>query len=203
MTYSLFYGYLSVYNHLIYFVLYFFFFLMIRRQPRSTRTDTLFPYTTLVRSLHVVDRGAESQSAALRLGFLGADRAGQSGEPSNKAVGRCGRHAKQGRSAQEIAPPHLLIGELLDQGRDVRMLLQTWHCRPPVRPASVAGRLRSQLTRMVVRMVPPFLAQCQRTCHPTAPSGQISGSCRLPAPRGLGQAATDVALSITQFRTNH
>src|SRR3546814_13277051 len=27
------------------------FFLMIRRQPRSTRTDTLFPYTTLFRSL--------------------------------------------------------------------------------------------------------------------------------------------------------
>src|SRR3546814_2949926 len=34
------------------------FFLMIRRPPRSTRTDTLFPYTTLFRSgvteLHVV-----------------------------------------------------------------------------------------------------------------------------------------------------
>src|SRR3546814_1243111 len=30
--------------------LYFFFFLMIRRPPRSTRTDTLFPYTTLFRS---------------------------------------------------------------------------------------------------------------------------------------------------------
>src|SRR3546814_6735730 len=29
----------------------YFFFLMIRRPPRSTRTDTLFPYTTLVRSL--------------------------------------------------------------------------------------------------------------------------------------------------------
>src|SRR3546814_15847910 len=28
----------------------FFFFLMIRRPPRSTRTDTLFPYTTLFRS---------------------------------------------------------------------------------------------------------------------------------------------------------
>src|SRR3546814_2081066 len=28
------------------------FFLMIRRPPRSTRTDTLFPYTTLFRSLH-------------------------------------------------------------------------------------------------------------------------------------------------------
>src|SRR3546814_10693878 len=29
----------------------FFFFLMFRRPPRSTRTDTLFPYTTLFRSV--------------------------------------------------------------------------------------------------------------------------------------------------------
>src|SRR3546814_3964790 len=34
-------------------VLFFFFFLMIRRPPRSTRTDTLFPYTTLFRSERV------------------------------------------------------------------------------------------------------------------------------------------------------
>src|SRR3546814_6203139 len=32
-------------------MLLFFFFLMIRRPPRSTRTDTLFPYTTLFRSI--------------------------------------------------------------------------------------------------------------------------------------------------------
>src|SRR3546814_10078284 len=32
------------------------FFLMIRRPPRSTRTDTLFPYTTLFRSTHVPTR---------------------------------------------------------------------------------------------------------------------------------------------------
>src|SRR3546814_10845260 len=31
-------------------LLWFFFFLIIRRPPRSTRTDTLFPYTTLFRS---------------------------------------------------------------------------------------------------------------------------------------------------------
>src|SRR3546814_12672178 len=31
-----------------------FFFLMIRRPPRSTRTDTLFPYTTLFRSVNDV-----------------------------------------------------------------------------------------------------------------------------------------------------
>src|SRR3546814_19575075 len=40
------------------FVLYWFslFFLMIRRPPRSTRTDTLFPYTTLFRSSSTVGR---------------------------------------------------------------------------------------------------------------------------------------------------
>src|SRR3546814_4992543 len=35
---------------LVYFMFFCFFFLMIRRPPRSTRTDTLFPYTTLFRS---------------------------------------------------------------------------------------------------------------------------------------------------------
>src|SRR3546814_15050166 len=32
-------------------------FLMIRRPPRSTRTDTLFPYTTLFRSARITNRG--------------------------------------------------------------------------------------------------------------------------------------------------
>src|SRR3546814_18806527 len=36
--------------HLFFVYLCLFFFLMIRRPPRSTRTDTLFPYTTLFRS---------------------------------------------------------------------------------------------------------------------------------------------------------
>src|SRR3546814_8983517 len=39
-----------------YLLIFYFFFLMIRRPPRSTRTDTLFPYTTLFRSYadHVI-----------------------------------------------------------------------------------------------------------------------------------------------------
>src|SRR3546814_14321726 len=37
-------------SFLVFLLLNFFFFLMIRRPPRSTRTDTLFPYTTLFRS---------------------------------------------------------------------------------------------------------------------------------------------------------
>src|SRR3546814_4362813 len=39
-----------------------FFFLMIRRPPRSTRTDTLFPYTTLFRSRN--RRGDRRQEGA-------------------------------------------------------------------------------------------------------------------------------------------
>src|SRR3546814_785642 len=37
------------------------FFLSIRRPPRSTRTDTLFPYTTLFRSVGDRNRGEEAQ----------------------------------------------------------------------------------------------------------------------------------------------
>src|SRR3546814_8919332 len=42
----------------MFFVLIFFFFLMMRRPPRSTRTDTLFPYTTLFRSCWLVKQRA-------------------------------------------------------------------------------------------------------------------------------------------------
>src|SRR3546814_7952110 len=41
-------------------------FLMIRRPPRSTRTDTLFPYTTLFRSLHAAVCATRQQLPALR-----------------------------------------------------------------------------------------------------------------------------------------
>src|SRR3546814_17408766 len=45
------------------------FFVIIRRPPRSTLTDTLFPYTTLFRSQQFVDRqspvGIPSQAGCL------------------------------------------------------------------------------------------------------------------------------------------
>src|SRR3546814_9466860 len=43
---------------------------MIRRPPRSTRTDTLFPYTTLFRSL---DLGVNFFDTADRYGTAGGD----------------------------------------------------------------------------------------------------------------------------------
>src|SRR3546814_12844479 len=41
------------------------FFLMIRRPPRSTRTDTLFPYTTLFRSWRLY--GAISRTTEMKI----------------------------------------------------------------------------------------------------------------------------------------
>src|SRR3546814_8913897 len=46
-------------------MMFFLFFLMIRRPPRSTRTDTLFPYTTLFRSFR-----HEGQKLQARYGLL-------------------------------------------------------------------------------------------------------------------------------------
>src|SRR3546814_13801691 len=50
-----------------------FFFLMIRPPPRSTRTDTLFPYTTLFRSIgraaETLARGAEKGAIFIIAGF--------------------------------------------------------------------------------------------------------------------------------------
>src|SRR3546814_21026191 len=55
---------------LLYFLvilLFLFFFLMIRRPPRSTRTDTLFPYTTLFRSA-IKYRSSDAGGGWARLG---------------------------------------------------------------------------------------------------------------------------------------
>src|SRR3546814_11180251 len=49
---------------------------MIRRQPRATRTDTLFPYTTLFRSgvdVATEDGGATNRAAVCHRTFAGSD----------------------------------------------------------------------------------------------------------------------------------
>src|SRR3546814_18224585 len=56
------------------FLLFWFFFLMIRRPPRSTRTDTLFPDTTLFRSSPETDADWEVSPILVRRGAsLGAN----------------------------------------------------------------------------------------------------------------------------------
>src|SRR3546814_6884174 len=76
-----------------------FFFLMIRRPPRSTRTDTLFPYTTLFRSIHAVR------------------------SPRN----RCDSSAHRGRKAADRLRGHRKIGSRGGKARSD--LLQSWNVR--------------------------------------------------------------------------
>src|SRR3546814_5234817 len=87
-----------------------FFFLMIRRPPRFTRTDTLFPYTTLFRSRtrRLRDlRGrvvGEPQRQVVR---RAAKVLRQRLEPRHRIPGIAGRHAVAARDAG--APPEIVI----------------------------------------------------------------------------------------------
>src|SRR3546814_14144635 len=72
------------------------FFLIIRRPPRSTRTDTLFPYTTLFRSRHDADAedfGRAAQRPA-RPAVAARARAGGRARPH---AGRTGADRKSTR----------------------------------------------------------------------------------------------------------
>src|SRR3546814_14027759 len=73
-------------SYLYYFLV---FFLMIRRPPRSTRTDTLFPYTTLFRSPRAVPHagvGADGDDQPYRLQGMGC-RAPGDAEPDRDRGG--------------------------------------------------------------------------------------------------------------------
>src|SRR3546814_20735961 len=76
-------------------VVYGFFFLMIRRPPRSTRTDTLLPYTTLFRSRYA------DREARIALLTPGAWRA-RSAEPGETNGG--GKDADDERLQRGFAP---------------------------------------------------------------------------------------------------
>src|SRR3546814_3369804 len=56
---------------------FFLFFLMIRRPPRSTRTDTLLPYTTLFRSAQGIDQLRRLAADGVLPGAHRLDHAGQ------------------------------------------------------------------------------------------------------------------------------
>src|SRR3546814_11025583 len=87
-------------------------FLMIRRPPRSTRTDTLFPYTTLFRSeeqLRIFGNGRIAHGAGLDQPLSAA----QGPDPANQRAGadrrlrrranRCsGRNTHKLKSGREM-----------------------------------------------------------------------------------------------------
>src|SRR3546814_1312069 len=87
--------------------MYFCFCVMIRRPPRSTRTDTLFPYTTLFRSAQQVGIGqiaVVGQGDAIRGIDVERLRLGR----SRTAGGRVAHVADAHVAAQAL---HVLLGE--------------------------------------------------------------------------------------------
>src|SRR3546814_3582008 len=73
---------------------------MIRRPPRSTRTDTLFPYTTLVRSVPERLRTGEKLEKPERKQKQRTQREGQGLFPNalSTALRQFQRHRNNGRS---------------------------------------------------------------------------------------------------------
>src|SRR3546814_972136 len=85
---------------------------MIRRPPRSTRTDTLFPYTTLFRSQPRRHAGVGAHGD-------GSGRAGGPQRQSGFAVRRRQRRCGRGRTGQggAVGPAQEVDGRKVRAGR--------------------------------------------------------------------------------------
>src|SRR3546814_14647520 len=113
---------------------------MVRRPPRSTRTDTLFPYTTLFRSPQRKENAAAPQAWRIALLFQ---------RPCDKLViGRAGDQRIQPGAHMDIGPRPCLA--VLDPERIVRP-----------RDHRVAG-VEAKATA-AVRPRPPEI--CRETCR--------------------------------------
>src|SRR3546814_18204578 len=77
-----------------------FFFLMIRRPPRSTRTDTLFPYTTLFRS-----RQARSRARHPPARGCSGERRGDRGRRRRRRPRPLSRSRRRAREARRHVGP--------------------------------------------------------------------------------------------------
>src|SRR3546814_18217869 len=95
---------------------------MIRRPPRSTRTDTLFPYTTLFRSLFGV-------IARLRLGLGDYDDAATLLDRQTAIL-----------DALDNVPPSLRLESATDLGHTRRMLGRHADCIDGMRPWQALAR---------------------------------------------------------------
>src|SRR3546814_9170864 len=87
-------------------MLFYFFFLMIRRPPRSTRTDTLFPYTTLFRSQEGTARTAHIGCRRRAARRSGAGGKGRTPAPHHRPRGRtAGRSVRTAQLLADRNPP--------------------------------------------------------------------------------------------------
>src|SRR3546814_19589549 len=80
------------------------FFLMIRRPPRSTRTDTLFPYTTLFRSLRCAAPARWTGCRAAGAARRGRRAAPRAAPPPARARACAAEERPAGRSPHKQPP---------------------------------------------------------------------------------------------------
>src|SRR3546814_16132098 len=109
---------------------------MRRRPPRSTRTDTLFPYTTLFRS---VDR-RDGRGQALEVAVVG------------RAEQPLGEHAEHARSLEYYIgwPPQRLSRRLTNRASGSGCQ----RCCP-----AGDGRRKTRFSARIAAVLPPFGAQ--------------------------------------------
>src|SRR3546814_5797067 len=119
---------------------------MMRRPPRSTRTDTLFPYTTLFRSNRTEfgDRLAAQQRTEIRIAAAAGAEEGRADREMFNIVERdCGHHHRH--SAKARSP----------------MARQTMRVAPPGRYCSGTASI---LTTLMLSGSAPALTACARAC---------------------------------------
>src|SRR3546814_12351202 len=114
---------------------------MIRRPPRSTRTDTLFPYTTLFRSAPF-ERRVSRQAAALQLGCAARLAARRHG-----ADRRLARARPLSQLAQDADPRRTRqagvdrsIGDLCARGAKTRTRTRPLGVKPRPHPSNRQAR---------------------------------------------------------------
>src|SRR3546814_20450759 len=127
-----------------------FFFLMLRRPPRSTRTDTLFPYTTLFRSrdenrdAQGLDQGEVEHVAVVERDGVALQLVGITGEMAIVARGK--PHLGLGLAADlaivGAVDPRQLVSVLLDK------ICQAKH---PRRPLAAGGLQPDSPERIIAR----------------------------------------------------
>src|SRR3546814_6900920 len=148
---------------------------MIRRPPRSTRTDTLFPYTTLFRSLAVHPRDHRAVRRGTRRGGGAAHRhrgrlsrrdgparsRGGGGTHRGEGDGRGDRDAARRRPARGLrAPAHHRYARPLwhrhaDAALLARLLLSSAQGGGGMTPAETLVRQRRAQAKKVRQFVTP------------------------------------------------
>src|SRR3546814_6741242 len=101
-----------------------FFFLMIRRPPRSTRTDTLFPDTTLFRSARPRSDGpAAHAAAAAARGGARPRPVGQQGAGTEFPFRRSEEHTSELQSLMRISYAVFCLKK-----KKITKIIRHYHC---------------------------------------------------------------------------